>query len=61
MFSTTKLDGKIQLKKQDFLEKWMGGITEKKDLKTVADNLTELKIDKSTQFKVHCEYQAGKR
>lgn len=32
----------------------MGGIT-KNDLNIIADHLT----DKSTQFKVHCEYQAG--
>lgn len=39
----------------------MGRIEEKQDLKIIADNFTELKIDKSTQFKVHHEYQAGKR
>lgn len=39
----------------------MGRILKNQDLKIVDNNFTELKIDICTQFKFHCEYQAGKR
>lgn len=39
----------------------MGGTVEKQDLKIIVDNFTELKIAKSTQFKVHYEIPSRKK